>query len=165
MNGSLLMSHCCLEGNFAQNDGGAISAEDGSRICLVNCTVSGNDVYDNGGAIAMHGIVEASFAHCTIVENGTTDPTYTGGLALGANVIEVYSSIIADNTKSGGLDSFDSDGPLPGHVVSLGYNLTDINAPNAFDAPGDLTGTDPELNALSDSGGWSKTHAPGIGSR
>ena len=82
--------------------------------------------------------------------------------------VELYCSIIADNTANGG--STANFGPIPqfgSQLRTLGYNLTDSNnavVTTSLDGPGDMTDTDPELDPIANLGGWSCAHTSAVGS-
>ena len=151
-NSDLLMTHCSLSGNRGTY-GGGIHARGGSEIRLQNVTLSGNTAQLDGGALGLSGTgTRAVLEHCTIATNQSNGGT-SGGVALADGKLTMYSSVIADN---GGINFSWNDFT---NFTSLGYNLTDD--PGAlvgglFVADGDISSTNPNLNALANVGGWSE---------
>jgi CSLREA domain-containing protein len=149
---------------------------------ITNSTISGNTAAPGkdaagGGILNNDGL--AVIKNSTITENTAPDGTGSGVASYGDcwTPTTVFSSIISHNTNTD-VDFVLGNGTI-NSFISEGYNLIgdgnaavddDPNTPtitesNAFDQAGDQTGvTDPELGALADNGGSTKTHALNAGS-
>ncbi len=66
-------------------------------------------------------------------------------------------TVLAQNVDSGPSPNFD-DG-ASGDLVSFGHNLENFTEAG-FTVPGDIQGTNPNLRALADNGGWSRAMEP-----
>jgi predicted outer membrane repeat protein len=154
--GSLSIEQSTFTRNSAQK-GGALHLVLCSIDDMTNSTVSGNTATDSVGGIKLE-FVGATIRNSTVAGNMATFSQ--GGILLnGGNVLNLISSIVADNTDSGG----GSD------VVRLGGGT--INAENSLietpPAPNTINGTDvanligvgPQLQPLANNGGQTDTHA------
>jgi fibronectin type III domain protein len=173
-----------FDGGGGAGMGGAIF-NDGGSVTLTNSTLTGNTATGGsngtglsaavagdalGGAIFnLNGSVTVNFS--TLVNNRVTGGAKgAGGLGTvgqarggavynhsegGAPSMSVQNSIIANSVGAA-----DCNNDAGATLTSSGYNL--VKTPGAtcsFAAPGDLIGTDPLLDALSDNGGPTYTHA------
>ena len=126
---------------------------------MVNSTVSGNSVDGVAGGIYTFG--PATITSSTIAFNSAR--ILSGGIMnqsgqLGTQRVTLGSTIIANNTYSGG-----NDGDIYSdfNVISLGNNL--VQNPAGFRTGGwvatDLLHVNPQLRPLGDYGGATPTHA------
>jgi hypothetical protein len=136
---------------------------------------------DSGG-IALFNGASGHFASLTIVGNGAFAgaagtpgagvPAGAAGIAYPANAgnLDVYSAAleIRDSVIAGGIASPSAENCSVngggGGVTSHGFNVDSLSQCIAAPAPGDRDGLDPELGALQDNGGPTKTMAPLAGS-
>ncbi|MDY6987932.1 MAG: DUF4347 domain-containing protein, partial [Thermodesulfobacteriota bacterium] len=178
LSGCLINENSATGGDGGSMDGGAAYGgglscpkEDATgTIDVVNCTISGNSVFPGSGSMGtgnangggIYAETDHRFSFCTIAGNSAR---YGGGiltLSTGADnhgpVLK--ACIVADNSAS------DSAPDIYGRIQSRGYNLiedtTDLIldiAGNGNTGVGNITGTDPALNALADNGGPTRTMA------
>lgn len=145
-----------ISGNIAARGGGIETRGD---FAMFRSTVSGNSASAAGG-IRLDGsqvIIEAStiaFNHATAANAGACDNA--GGLcafvSTAGNASRLYGTIIADN-----------DSAAPGAAADL-FATQPYDGSNNLIAsgnlvPADTTGADPQLGALADNGGITRTHA------
>jgi parallel beta-helix repeat protein len=137
-----------ISGNTVLGDtAGGIHIGFSSDLTLINSTVSNN--YNGvGSGIWNSGSSTTRLINSTISHNYASRPD-RGGLA-NYGELTLKNTIVADQ-----LIGFDCVG---GPVTSLGYNLDSDDRCN-FNAPGDITTSDPRLGPLQDNGGPSWTHA------
>jgi VCBS repeat-containing protein len=165
--GDLTITASTISGNSAGLGGGVYSSTDlsGQKTTITNTTISGNTASDTGGGVR-------NVDGLTILENSTiTNNTAQSGEGGGVQgygddltSTEVLSTIISANQGTD-VHLFPNLGTNP--FDSKGYNLIgNGNATGAFDQSlQDQVGvTDPELGALADNGGPTKTHALLVGS-
>lgn len=138
--------------------GGAIAFFNNGLKLVTNSTISGNtSTVDGGGIRAYSSPVYLTFV--TIAGN-TADSDNNGsgdggGIAGGMSGAGLKNSILADNVDMGG-QAPDCDAPL----TNFFYNHIENLAGCGFTAgAGDVTGTDPGLDALADNGGGTETQA------
>jgi VCBS repeat-containing protein len=165
--GDLTITASTISGNSAGLGGSVYSSTDlsGQKTTITNTTISGNTASDTGGGVR-------NVDGLTILENSTiTNNTAQSGEGGGVQgygddltSTEVLSTIISANQGTD-VHLFPNLGTNP--FDSKGYNLIgNGNATGAFDQSlQDQVGvTDPELGALADNGGPTKTHALLVGS-
>jgi Ca2+-binding RTX toxin-like protein len=148
-------------------DGGGIQTADQSVVTLRNTTVSGNVALVDGGGINSLGktilnnvTVTANRADFNDDSIGQGGGVYDEGNAVDED-IEVSNSIIAGNadSTSGATPAPDCAG-VPSGPTGLGRSLIgSLSGCDYTAGPGDVTGADPRLAALSDNSGPSATHA------
>lgn len=158
-----------LSGNSATGAdayGGAVHVATGSGLYIVNSTLSGNSVSGTSTAIGGGIGVGPGFdfptyldlRNATLTNNAVTGGpggASGGGIGVGDPLFDIdfklRNSIVAGNTAPAGPDC----GPGIG-AVSGGHNLFGVgtNCPIGVGAIGD-----PELGALADNGGTTRTHA------
>lgn len=136
-----------VESNRSDTLGGGIFVAGGTAN-LINVTVSGNDASIRGGGIYNRG--SSRLTHNTVTNN--TAPL-GGGVAGEAGTIQFEYSIIADNAGSTG-DDLQGTG-----LVSLGFNLIGSSNNVTGLIANDLRDIASGLAALTDNGGFSRTHA------
>ena len=147
-----------VAGNTAVSDGGGIRNAGG--LTIVNSTISNNEATGGiafGGGVANDG-EPILLKNSTVTANTATD---TGGGLTGPEGYVLVSSIVADNTAQNG---FQDD-------VSAAVQLADASliqdtqgATIQATRNGTITGQDPQLGALADNGGPTRTHLPQEGS-
>ena len=145
---TLAVSNSAIFNNRASEFGGAIFQIGGGSY-VTNSTFSANkSEYGGGGVYALIG--ETIITSSTFIAN-----TGLTGAALSNNggTFFLKNTILAD---SPGSNCF-------GEIESLGYNIDSGNSCN-FEEDGDLINTSPEVELLGDNGGFTPTHAIGVGS-
>jgi len=137
--------------------GGAIESSY-SNTTLKNCTISGNKatvagaVYQEGGTLKI--------THSTITNNTQTSNSYdgSGGIYLySGSSTTVKNSIITGNISPTAYK--DCNIHYSSTLTSKGFNILESAGNCDFTETGDATGNAPDIGALSDNGGATKTHA------
>ncbi|NEO86141.1 MAG: DUF4347 domain-containing protein [Spirulina sp. SIO3F2] len=159
-NGAVTLTNSTVSGNSSNASGGGIQSL--GAITLTNSTVSGNSTNGAGGGIRSLGDA-VTLTNATIAFNTGASG---GGLSLNASSPlshTIANSIIANNsgtnpsirTSTSGSSShtFDVDNSL----IEDTTDATNIGVSNGVD--GNLVGVDPLLNALTNNGGNTQTHA------
>lgn len=162
--GTLTLRRCTLSGNTASTQGGAVysyTPTNGGaiRTHFDHCTLSGNTATaDQGGGLLNYNGT-TTVIHCTVTGNTALAGKGSGIASYGDSATEtiVEKSIVAGNTNSdvdyviaSSNNSFTSAGA---NVIGTG------NATGDFNQAGDVTGSTPQLAALADNGGPTRTHA------
>jgi PKD repeat protein len=166
--GNLTITASTLSGNQAIADDGGGLWNRGGTVTVTNSTVSGNTARRDGGGLWQGDAGRIILRNSTVTRNTADQPsdgTGDGGGAFVDNqgVIEVRSTIIGDNTDSGGAATHpDISARGTGVYVSHGHNLIGNPAGgNGFihAVNNDLVGLDPRLDPLAANGGPTQTHA------
>jgi hypothetical protein len=147
-----------ITGNTAGEAGGGIYGFN-SIGTLATSTVTGNHLlastnlnYTGAGVSSFHyGYVIDS----TIAGNG---PAYWGGGVGAGQGMEIYNSILADNTATSFPDLHAAVG------VHAGFSLIENGSPIATEEGPNLIGQDPQLGPLQDNGGLTPTMKPAASS-
>jgi len=147
LNGTTTLSAVTLNDNAAATNGGAIEYSGTGPLALTNSTVSGNTAEGLGAAIHQ-AVNSAILTNVTIDKNSGNGALHKAG---GGGTITLKNTLIAGTTggtNCAGAPSF----------VSGGHNI-DSGASCALSGTGDLTNTDPKLDALADNGGPTQTES------
>lgn len=152
----LNVTNCTLTGNTATGTGGAIRSQMG--LTVTNSTFTGNTATGTGGAIRCGGNV--SFFLSTIV--GNSSGSSGGGISKstnGSQTLTLSNCIVAGNTAG-------TTGPDVATTATVDgdYNLIQNPAGATFTGTHNLTGLAPQLDALADNGGPTRTMQPLAGS-
>jgi CSLREA domain-containing protein len=152
-----------ISGNHAtvaSGVGGGIF-NNGGTLSIVNSTISGNDVTQGqGGGIFGTGGGSTTLSSSTIT--GNTAQTGGGIRVTGGHPATIKNTIVGGNTGTvAGPDM--SNGGSTGTFSSAGFNLikstSDATITETQNLGTNITGVDPQLFALADNGGPTKTHA------
>jgi predicted outer membrane repeat protein len=142
------VSNSTFSGNTAGRSGGAISADEGTRLEVSNSTFSGNiatnGVDGDGGAIWVQDST-ATITNSTFSGN-TADTDSGGGVRNAGNATLTLSNTLLANNAGGNCSGTVTDG---------GGNLEWPDASCGFATPS----ADPKLGPLQDNGGPTQTHA------
>ncbi|BBO68920.1 hypothetical protein DSCA_28500 [Desulfosarcina alkanivorans] len=143
--GDLTLVRVTVSGNASTlgNRGGGIHNH--GTLTMKNSTVSGNSADGGGGGIVNDGIL--AITHCTIAAN--TSSTAAGGL-LNTGTLSMTNTLIAGNSPT--------DAANTGTVAANTGNLIEDAG-----IPASLSGN-PDLGALADNGGSTRTHGLSSGS-
>lgn len=151
--GTLTVINSTVSGNRAASGGGIANS---STLTITNSTLSGNQSNDpTGGGGAIHnafGSPDISIVNATIVSN-TAVSTTRSGIWTEQGTLSIQNSIVASNNVTNNVAA------SGGTITSQGYNLTDSGAGAPFNAPTDITNTNPLIGWLQDNGGSTWTHA------
>lgn len=182
--GELYLSQGEISGNSSFGGGGGIFSQNtNSVVDLTNVTLSDNlagwdlsaDAFENGrygGAIWAISAATTRLDHVTITRNrATRDGTDAGGgirIDSGGHQVTVKNSIVYDNFRdadngTGGVAN-DVENNIGTAVVLEGLNIIGPRYGTMANEGAGRISTDPNLGALQDNGGFSKTHAPDAGS-
>ena len=159
-----------LSGNGAVG-GGGVSSRAGVTIDMLNSTVSGNYGFDVGGGIYTNGRV--NLFHVTVADNvSRSDATSTGA---GVNTfpslsvkVAMRGVLLANNMRGSdpatrvSVNCGRTGGaalPIDSGGLGMGYNLSSDSSCGLAPSSGNLSDTDPMIDALSDNGGRTRTHA------
>jgi predicted outer membrane repeat protein len=182
-NGTLTIIDSTFSDNSAGGVGGAIDRV-GGTLSVSGSTFTGNSALD-GGAIDTSQSATTTISNSTFSENSSTDTTGAGagGGAIftnsaGVTTLAVSSSTFSGNSAASDGGAINANGPtdiggtiiagstsggncsITGNLTDDGHNLTDSNGDCGLNAgTGDLTGTDPDLDALAGNGGPTGTMA------
>lgn len=155
--GGANISNSTISGNTAGGVGGLmIYGSATSPNLIANSTISGNTAQSVGGVYARG---QTAIVSSTIAFNTETAVAHGGGLRLAYSSADVESSIIASNTSAG------SDQNIGLGIAGGVSGANDLIGPSpSVTLPPGTIQSDPELLALADNGGPTKTHALGAGS-
>jgi len=180
-NASLNMTGSTVAGNTATAAGGYVASGGGiaaynnaASVTITNSTISGNVVNGAASADGQMGALlsgdsgtptPATLTNVTITGNSVNGPGHWGGAFLSEGTIT--GSILANNGDASGLSPDCGGGAASGGGNLIGTVGTSGDC--AFGAPGDLVGPagapiGPNLGALGDNGGLTRTIAPNPGS-
>ena len=155
--GSLSVIRSTISGNRAEGPGGGVDARGGAfwadaGLTVTNSTITGNTAVGTGGSVG-GGIIIRPGSAATI-----TSSTFSGNSGNNGADIESESGslTITDTIMASGC-------LLEGPLTDGGHNL-DTGTSCHFTAGTDLQNTDPQLGALADNGGPTRTEAPAPGS-
>lgn len=145
--------NCSIIDNTADVSAGGIHVACESRAVLTNCTISGNTAEEGfGGGIAIRGTLD--LYHCTIADNTASGPDAGGGVRV-RGTLNYTNSIIANNNAGGDCtNERASTGSQPGGTV--GININNLVGDGGCDS---RYSGDPQLDVLSDNGGWTLTYS------
>ncbi len=151
--GSATIDSCTLSGNSGGN-GGALYNAINASLTVKNSTLTGNSAGGEGGGI--YNLGATTISSSTIVGNSATGSTGGGGIGQGnyaGSFTNLSNSILAGNTGYLG-NSSDFRG-----VVSGDYNLVQNAGSQGNFGSNTILGIAPNLGALADNGGLTKTMA------
>lgn len=138
---------------------GAIEISDAQTVLLENTTISGNR--GNPGAILNDGFALLTLVHCTVTGNG---PAHS--IAVVGGIQDVHGgfgrTFLSNTVIAGNGPGFQTDDCDRATSVGGGNLIGDAGC--HFSAqPGDRIGVPAALGVLADNGGFTRTHAPGVG--
>ncbi|GAA4451173.1 DUF4347 domain-containing protein [Novipirellula rosea] len=147
VHGTANLQRVLLFDNNASGKGGAINFHGADGGTLTNVTISGNTANNDGGGLYTD--TNITIINSTITMN-TGDKG--GGIVNNGAVVTISNTIIANNT------GISADPDVMGDFSSDGSNLIQtVGTATGFG--GDITGTNPNLGALTNNGGQTDTHA------
>lgn len=161
--GTAIISNSLLAGNFAPTDSGAIH-NDGD-LTIINTTISGNTTNGVGGGVYVHGGTLRALSSTLTLNRADADGNggETGGgiYSESAGQATLGNTIVAGNLiGAGAVTANDIDGGTL--VGTSSFNLIgDAGSAGGLTqgTNNNLVGTNPQLAALSNNGGPTKTHA------
>ena len=162
--GTLFVRNSTISNNTtttAARDGGGIHVSSaGATLRIFNSTVSGNTTTDDGGAIAVTNGSRAFLYNNTMASNVSAQQGE--GVAVfnpGSVISNLTSNIIANNNSTGTTNEDMTAGA--GRITVEASNLVEVGTGNivANGVNGSIVGVDPNLGALADNGGLTRTQA------
>jgi predicted outer membrane repeat protein len=149
-NGILRIYYNLFSGNSAGDDGGGVWSDSSSGVLIVqNSTYYDNDAARGGAFYAMESVL---LTNITVSGNRATTTGGGGGLYATSETL-LKNSIIANSTSGGNCAS---GGFYP---TNSGNNIDSGTTCGFGSANGSLSSTNPQLEALKDNGGATKTMA------
>lgn len=134
---------------------GAISASDAQSVLLENVTIDGNR--GNPGAILNDGFTMLHLIHCTVTGNGPS----TGSANVGG-IHDVHGgsgrTFLSNTILTGNGPGFFADDCIAATSVGGGNLIGDCRQLSATGS--DQVGVNPDLGALGEHGGFTRTHLP-----
>ena len=143
-----------ISDNFAIRFAGGLTQE--GNLELSNSTISGNwTEQDDGGGLRVRQVTSVDIKNSTITGNHAG--SHGGGVSFIDNALPsiLFSTIIAGNTSNVGGADVNSAMPL---TLSGASNLIVANS-KTLNLPADTITADPQLFALANNGGPTRTHA------
>ena len=162
-NGTATIRRSLIANNVGGNHGGGIFTHSNKTLTVQNSTITGNTAGGFGGGIFANSNAQVTIASSTITNN---EGRYGGGIFFNnssSNTRTLTNSIVGGNTATAGQgpDIYDAFNVM----TTGGYNHLQNTAQATFTATtGDVTGTSPDLKALADNGGPTRTREPNTGS-
>lgn len=164
--GSLVLRNTALISNSATSAAGMRVTN--TLATLINSTVSGNIAQAGAGGIAVNTAGGRLYLYNSTIAGNTADAANTGGNGGGLNiqagsVVSMTNSVLANNVDLGASgDSPDCFGTI--HLVAYNHVESTAGCTTTGPATGNVTGSDPNLRALTANGGLTLSHLPNAGS-
>lgn len=95
-NGILTFRNCRFEGNYSEDDGGAIYLETSEDVIIENCIFEGNFANENGGAIYTEYCYNTRLSNNTMTNNRCGE--LGGAICLNCNYVAIDGGVYRDNT-------------------------------------------------------------------
>ena len=149
------ITNSTFNGNWSDREGGAIN-DTGEDTTIISSTFSGNYTVtaDGGGGGAIRTFGYLTIADSTFTLNDAGNDQGDGILNIEAGIPTVRNTIIANNDTAG------SGQDCTGTLTSLGFNLDSDGS--CTSQPSDVPNGDADLGPLTDNGGPTPTHLPGM---
>jgi hypothetical protein len=157
---NLTVNRSTISNNDAGYDGGGIyNSESGGVVTVKNSTIANNHaLHDDGGGIWIS--TDDSLVVTGSTVTGNTAATHAGGLQDYGSGGVIKNSIVSGNTATGTPENSDVDAHT--HTFDTSFSL--IGRPEGYintTVPGsNLFGVPPQLGALANNGGPTKTELP-----
>ncbi len=175
--GTCSLVNTTIEGNSAGIGGGVYNDQD-ANLAITSSTLNDN-IAETGAGLANEGATKLT--NSTVSRNHAQfSASSSGGGIYNSAELEILQSTVAGNVSSGGggglenlgvttmtntllADNADDNCGTAAGIFSLGFNLEDGNT-CGLNQDTDIVHTDPELYALRNNGGATRTHALRYGS-
>ncbi|MEY2511173.1 MAG: hypothetical protein QOE26_1936 [Verrucomicrobiota bacterium] len=161
--GGYTLDNCTFANNTASNGGGGIFNQNGALL-LTNCTLANNTASQTGGGIHNQGdgngfagiatVTSSTFSRNAAPNGGGI---YNTGTNAGNSFVQLGNTILYSTGADLGANLV-NDGSGTS-ITSSGYNLSSDNGGGFLTAAGDQKNINPQLGALQDNGGPTKTMA------
>ncbi len=152
-----------ISGNRA-NGAGGLYIGPGSSVAMLNATIANNTAVSSlGGGLYLDG-VSGSIRHTTFVGNAASGANAFGGAVSGASSnINLQNSVFAGNSAGNGFNPITCVGQFANGGGNTQFPVLrsggGSDSPTALCSSG-ISVTDPQLTALADNGGPTKTAMP-----
>ena len=144
---STILNRVEISDNTAEFSGGGVFLNSGSLV-VDDSTISGNSALTGGGIYRYTSGAVLTLDNSTLVGNLSIDGS-TGGI-----------NGLGTTTLNGSIVSGNANGDVSGTISAAWSLITDTTGATVNDLGGSLLGVDPELEALADNGGSTRTHLP-----
>jgi len=155
--GDVSITGSTIDNNYSYGSGAGVAVASNSTLTMSNSTVSGNYSFlGYGGGVALGFYCSGTISNSTIADNYSF--VYSGGLFNVYSAVDLQSTLIASNAS--GLDSATADFGFIGD--SFYYAPTGANnliVTTTYTVPAGTLSTDPNLQALANNGGPTRTMA------
>jgi CSLREA domain-containing protein len=161
--GGYTLDNCTFVNNTASNGGGGIFNQNGALL-LTNCTLANNTASQTGGGIYNQGdgngfagtatVTSSTFSRNAAPNGGGI---YNTGTNAGNSFVQLGNTILYSTGADLGANLV-NDGSGTS-ITSNGYNLSSDNGGGFLTAVGDQKNINPQIGALQDNGGPTKTMA------
>ncbi len=151
-NGPVTIERSTISNNSTAGAGGGIFGLTSGTINVINSTISGNAAVTDGGGIFADGQATFNLFNSTVANNQANGDG--GGIFNGGGVVNLDSTVVADNTLTGA-----GTGPDINGTVTANFSLIEDPSAATINGADNIVGQDPQLGALMDNGGPTLTHA------
>jgi hypothetical protein len=171
---SITIANSTFSGNSSATGAGALYFRTNSDVAINNSTITGNTTGGGGGGIMVISVASIAVNQSTITANTSTSSNANsaggGGILLSpryliSNDPVVFSGTILSGNTSGVAGR--ADFGLYQNSLTIRSNsslLGSIDSRTTINGTGNLYSTNPNLGALANNGGLTKTMAPNVGS-
>lgn len=160
---SVSLEASTVSGNRA-NGAGGIYIGPGSSVAMLNTTIANNTAVSSlGGGLYLDG-VSGSIRHTTFIGNAAPGANAFGGAVSGASSsVSLQNSVFASNSAGNGFNPITCVGQFANGGGNTQFPVLrsggGSDSPNALCSSG-MSVTDPQLTALADNGGPTRTALP-----
>ncbi|MBI5034785.1 MAG: hypothetical protein HZB51_30040 [Chloroflexi bacterium] len=155
----MTISGSTFSGNRSKGVGGGLS--NAGTTLLSNDTISGNYADESDAGLYNSSTSVASLNNLTIVNNradyDVNGVGQGGGIFIEAGTVNIYNTIIAQNTDSVLVQHPDCDGSVATSTYNLIQNTSGCTLQGS--PIGNVTGQSPQIGPLTNNGGSTRTHA------
>jgi len=171
---SITIANSTFSGNSSATGAGALYFRTNSDVAINNSTITGNTTGGGGGGIMVISVASIAVNQSTITANTSTSSNANsaggGGILLSpryliSNDPVVFSGTILSGNTSGVAGR--ADFGLYHNSLTIRSNsslLGSIDSRTTINGTGNVSSTNPNLGALANNGGLTKTMAPNVGS-
>jgi Right handed beta helix region len=171
---SITIANSTFSGNSSATGAGALYFRTNSDVAINNSTITGNTTGGGGGGIMVSSVASIAVNQSTITANTSTSSNANsaggGGILLSPCYLissdpVVFSGTILSGNTSGVAGR--ADFGLYHNSLTIRSNsslLGSIDSRTTINGTGNVSSTNPNLGALANNGGLTKTMAPNVGS-
>lgn len=96
--GKVTLKNCLFEGNYSEDDGGAVYLDTDSACEINGCRFLSNYARENGGAVYVNGSGGSTFKNNTVSQNSASE--LGGGICINADRVYLFDNVITENKAS-----------------------------------------------------------------